>query len=115
MYLRLAALLLLISFFPKDVPAQSPSGSSTAHYVCTFAKLKDRFEQGNYVTVRSGPSAGFKRIDQLHSGRQVYERRDWFKIFYSAPDGPLWSNVRQWFGCSEHKRVPIWMDREKVD
>src|SRR6266851_5099667 len=91
MYLRLAVLALLMALCQENVPAQSPSGSSSASYVCNLAKLKDLVKQGDYAAVRSGPGAQFRNTDRLRSGREVYicdERGDWFKVFYSGPDGP---------------------------
>jgi hypothetical protein len=91
MYLQLMLLAMLIVPQQKSVPVQSPSGTHSTSYVCNFAKVKDHLEQRSYVLVLSGPGARFRKIDRLRSGREVYicdERGDWFKIFYSKPEGP---------------------------
>jgi len=119
MYLQLLVLAMLIGVQQENAPAQSPSGASGASYVCNFAKVKDHLEQGNYVTVRSGAGAQFRKIDRLHSGREVYicdERGDWFKIFYSDPNGPCGPtssnglDVQQTRGCKSG-----WVERKWID
>ena len=119
MYLRLMALAILMALTLGNLPAQSPSGTSSAPYVCNYAKVKDHLQQGSYVTIRSGAGAQFKKIDRLHAGREVYicdERGDWFKIFYSDSNGPCGStssnglDVQKAKGCQSG-----WVEKKWID
>lgn len=118
-YLRIAMLGLLIALWPTSTPAQNPSGNSSASYTCNFAKVKAHLEQGEYVAIRSGPGIQFKKIGRLPSGRGVYicdEEGGWFKIFYSAPDGPCGPtsskglDVQKTKGCHSGWVEEKWID-----
>jgi hypothetical protein len=119
MYLRLVALAILMALNLKNLPAQSPSGTSGAPYICNYARVKDHLEQGSYVTTRSGPGAQFKEIDRLHSGRDVYicdERGDWFKIFYSASNRPCGSTSSNGLDVQKAKDCQSgWVEKKWID
>lgn len=117
MYLRLVAIAMLIAFGWENAAAQKASGSTS--YVCNFAKVKGDVKQGNDVAVQSGPGAQFRKVDKIRSGRGVYicdENGRWFKIFYSAPDGPcgLTStnglDVQKTKGCQSG-----WVEKKWID
>ena len=119
MYLRLAAVALLIAFGQDRVPAQSLSGAPNAAYLCNFAKVKAHLERRDYVIVRSGAGTKFREIGRLRSGRGVYicdESGDWFKVYYSGPDGPCGSaatnglDVRKAKGCQSG-----WVEKKWID
>jgi hypothetical protein len=93
MCLRLVAFAILIALTPVAT-GQSPNSTSNATYKCNYAIVKGHLEQGTYVTIRLGPGAQFKKLDRLHSGKEVYicdESGDWFKVFYSDSNGPCGS------------------------
>lgn len=119
MSLRLVALAILMTLTLGDVLAQSPGGTSSAPYLCNYAKVKDHLEQGSYITVRSGAGVQFKKIDRLQSGREVYicdESGEWFKIFYSDSNGPCGAtssdglDVRKAKGCQSG-----WVEKKWID
>ena len=71
--------------------------------LCNYAKVK-RMDAPGLVILRSGPGSEFKKTDQLASGAVVYTcdyQGEWFKVFYSAPDGPCGSVLPQ--GISSDK------------
>jgi hypothetical protein len=119
MYLRLVVLALLMVLWPGNVPAQSPSGRSSASYVCNLAKVKDHIEQGDYAAVRSGPGAQFRKTDRLRSGREVYicdERGDWFKVFYSGPNGPCGPTSSSGMDAKKTKGCRSgWIEKKWID
>jgi hypothetical protein len=119
MYSRLVVFAVLMVLQSGNGSAQSPSSTPGASYVCNFAKVKDHLEEGDYVTVRSGAGSKFRKIGRLHSGREVYicdERGDWFKVFYSSPDGPCGSgsngglDVQKTKGCQSG-----WVEKKWID
>jgi hypothetical protein len=119
MYPQLAVLGLLMVLWRQSVPAQSPSGNSSASYVCNLARVKDHIGLGDYAAVRSGPGAQFRKTDRLLSGREVYvcdEHGEWLKVFYSGPNrpcGPTFSNgldVQKTKGCRSG-----WIEKKWID
>ena len=90
----LALLTLLVGFWPNSALAPGPSALSNVNiidsYLCNYARVKDHTENGDYVTVYSGPGpeysgpGQFEKIDRLHSGKEVYTcdgRGDWLQVF----------------------------------
>jgi hypothetical protein len=110
---------LLMALWLTRTPAQSLSGNSSTSYTCNFAKVKANSERDEYVTIQSGPGIQFKKIGHLHSGRGVYicdEQGGWFKIYYSAPDGPCGPtsskglDVQKTKGCHSG-----WVEKKWID
>lgn len=117
-YLRLM-LWLLMALWPMRMLAQSPRGTSSTSYTCNFAKVRNYVEKGDYVTVRSGPGVKFKKIGQLHSGRGVYicdEEGDWFRVFYSSPNGPCGSTSSSGLDVQKTKACQSgWVKKKWID
>ena len=119
MYLRLVVLAMLLLLQMGNGMAQDPNSTPSIAYLYNFAKIKDHLGQGDYVTVRSGPGTKFRQIDRLHSGREVYicdERGDWFKIFYSRPDGPCGSTSTNGLNTQKTKGCQAgWIEKKWID
>jgi hypothetical protein len=80
-----------------------PLGTYKGLDLCNYARVK-RMQSPGHVILRSGPGLAFPKTDQLASGAVVYTcdyQGEWFKLFYSAPDGPCGSVLPQ--GISSDK------------
>ena len=115
MYLKVLVIALALLLHTGLATAQSASSS----YTCNFAKVKISSGGPAHVSVRTGAGPKFQQIDTLDSGREVYicdESGDWFKIFYSGPDGPCGAtsenglDVQKTKGCKSG-----WVEKRWVD
>jgi hypothetical protein len=91
LYLRLVVLAVFLVLVQGNGFAQRPIMAPMSHYLCNFAQVKNHLGHGNYVTIRSGPSAKFRRIGKLKSGTGLYVcdgNGNWVEIYYSSPKGP---------------------------
>ena len=114
-YLRRAMFVLLMFIYPGLVMAQTPTSS----YTCNFAKVKLGSEQVTHIPVRAGAGSSFRRVDKLLSGQEVYicdERGDWFKVFYSGPDGPCGSTSKNGLDVQKTKGCRFgWVEKRWID
>jgi hypothetical protein len=89
MYPELSFSTFLIMMLATN-PADATGLPATDQGLCNFAKVV-HIRSGAHLTVRSGASRQFIKIDRLSNGAPVYicdERGDWFEISYSDPNGP---------------------------
>ncbi len=115
MYLKVMVFVILMLFDAGLGTAQNLSSS----YTCNFAKIKSSSEQRTFVAVRTGAGRSFREIDRLRSGQGVYicdEHGDWFKIFYSAPDGPCGSASKNGLDVRKAKECRSgWVEKRWID
>ena len=91
LYLRLVALAVFVALVHGDGFAQVPIRGTNGPGLCNFAQVKNHLDHRDYVTVRSGPSAKFRRVGKLKSGTGLYVcdgNGNWVEIYYSSPKGP---------------------------
>ena len=91
MCLRMVAFGAFMMLLQGNGFAQSSSSTPYDNALCNFAKVANHLDQGDYVTIRSGPNAKFHIVGKLKSGTGVYVcdgQGSWYKIFYNSPKGP---------------------------
>jgi hypothetical protein len=114
-YLKLTMFLALAMVYPALGIAQSPNAS----YACNLAKVGVRSEKTGSVLVRSGAGGSFRRTGKLRSGQDVYicdELGEWYKIYYSAPDGPCGSESEKGLDSEKAKGCQSgWVEKKWID
>jgi hypothetical protein len=97
---------------------EHPENPVPLPYLCNFARVY-HLETGSYLSVRSGPSTRFSRIDRLTAGTAVYtcdEQGEWVKIFYGGPNTPCGSESGNGLDA---RRVATcksgWLNRKWID
>jgi uncharacterized protein YraI len=115
MYLKVVVLALALLLYTGPGTAQTASPS----YTCNFAKVTLSSGGPAHVSVRTGAGSKFRQIDKLDRGREVYicdESGDWFKIFYSGPDGPCGGNSEDGLDVGKTKGCRSgWIEKRWID
>ena len=88
-------------------------------YTCNFAKIKPSSGAGASVAVRTGAALSFRQADELHPGQAVYicdESGEWFKVYYSGPDGPCASTSKNGLDVQKAKGCRFgWVEKRLVE
>jgi len=104
--------LVLIVACPAWGIAQNPTA-----YIYNFPKVKVSSEK-TAVLARSGPGNNFRKAGRLQSGQGVYicdERNEWYKVYYSGPDGPCGAAPGDWLAWQKAEKCQSgWVKKKGV-